>query len=268
MLKINNLEMIFNEGTPLRKKALNNISLTLNEGDFVSVIGSNGAGKSTLLNCISGSYESLKGDIILDGVSIKKLKEYKRAKDIGRLFQDPLKGTAPSMSIQENLELAYRRGKHNQSIYQKYFKTKISNSEKNFFKTKLSLLNLDLENRLSSKVGLLSGGQRQALTLLMATIIPPKLLLLDEHTAALDPKTAKHVMEITDNIIKENNIATLMITHNIKHALEYGNRLIMMNDGEVIYDFNKEEKEKLTLEDIMRLFAEKNSKELSDKMIL
>ncbi len=268
MLTIKGVSITFNKGLATERKALNKINLTLQDGDFVSVIGSNGAGKSTLLNCISGTYAIDEGSISLNHKEIQNMKEYKRAKHIGRLFQDPLKGTAPSMSIQENLELAYRRGSQNRNFFQKYLKTTISKEDTKLFKEKLQLLQLGLEDRMQNKVGSLSGGQRQGLTLLMATIIPPELLLLDEHTAALDPKTATQVMNITEDIIQEHNITTLMITHNIKHALEYGNRLIVMNEGSILFDFNQEEKSKLSVEDIMRLYAQASEKSFSDSMIL
>lgn len=268
MLTIKNLSITFNKDTVNEKKALNQLDLHLEEGDFVTIIGSNGAGKSTLLNCISGTYQSDEGSITLDNSNIHNLKEHKRAQYIGRLFQDPLKGTAPNMSIEENLELAYRRGNLQQSFYTRFLKVKISKKEKELFKEKLKLLDLGLEDRMKSKVGLLSGGQRQALTLLMATIIPPTLLLLDEHTAALDPKTATKVMDITNKIIKENNTTTFMITHNIKHALAYGNRMIVMSEGKIILDIDEEEKKKMSVEDVMKLYATLSVQEFSDKMIL
>lgn len=268
MLDVNNLTITFNKGTANEKKALDHLSLHLDKGDFVTIIGSNGAGKSTLLNCISGTYESDEGDILLDGKQIQYLKEHKRAKQIGRLFQDPLKGTAPNMSIEENLELAYRRGNPKQDIYNRFLKINLSKKEKNVFKEKIAHLGLGLEDRMNTKVRLLSGGQRQALTLLMATITPPTLLLLDEHTAALDPKTAAKVMDITNQIIQENKTTTLMITHNIKHALEYGNRMIVMSEGKILMEFNQEEKAKMSVEDVMKVYATTSAKELSDKMLL
>lgn len=268
MLDVKNLSITFNKGTINEKKALDNLNLTLNEGDFVTIIGSNGAGKSTLLNCISGTYISDSGTVTLDGKEIQYFKEHKRAKMIGRLFQDPLKGTAPNMSIQENLELAYRRGNPKNDIYHRFLKVSLSKAEKQSFKEKLAHLDLGLEDRMNAKVGLLSGGQRQALTLLMATINPPTLLLLDEHTAALDPKTAAKVMEITNKIVKENNTTTLMITHNIKHALAYGNRMIVMSDGKILMEFSEEEKKNMSVEDVMKVYAATSAKELSDKMIL
>ncbi|NBK98332.1 MAG: ATP-binding cassette domain-containing protein [Erysipelotrichia bacterium] len=268
MLNIKDLSITFHKGTINEKKALDRLNLTLNKGDFVTIIGSNGAGKSTLLNCISGTYVSDHGSIQLANQEIQYLKEHKRAKMIGRLFQDPLKGTAPNMSIQENLELAYRRGNPKNDIYHRFLKVNLTKSEKKAFKTRLAHLGLGLEERMHTKVGLLSGGQRQALTLLMATINPPTLLLLDEHTAALDPKTAAKVMAITDQIVKENNTTTLMITHNIKHALTYGNRMIVMSEGKILMEFNQEEKAKMSVEDVMKVYASTSAKEFSDKMIL
>ncbi len=268
MLEIKDMSITFNKGTVNEKKALDNLSLTLQDGDFVSVIGSNGAGKSTLLNGISGTCCCDNGKILLNGKEIQYVKEHKRAEMIGRLFQDPLKGTAPNMSIEENLELAYRRGNEKKDIYHRFLKIGLKKQEKEAFKKKLAQLGLGLEERMNSKVGLLSGGQRQALTLLMATINPPKLLLLDEHTAALDPKTAAKVMEITDTIIQKNHITTLMITHNIKQALQYGNRMIVMCDGKILMEFTKEEKASMSIEDVMKVYASANAKDLSDKMLL
>lgn len=268
MLNLKDVSITFNANTPNEKKALKGINLHLNKGDFVTIIGSNGAGKSTLLNCISGSLNIDSGSILLDGKEIHKQKEHKRAQMIGRLFQDPLMGTAPNMSIQENLELAYRRGNSHDSFYQRYLKLNISKEEKALFKEKLARLDLGLEDRMNSKVGLLSGGQRQALTLMMATINPPTLLLLDEHTAALDPKTAAKVMEITDKLIQENNTTTIMITHNINQALQYGNRMIVMSEGDIFMEFSEEEKKNMSVEDVMKIYASANIKELSDKMLL
>lgn len=268
MLSIKNLSIVFNEGTINERKALNQLNLTLEEGDFVTVIGSNGAGKSTLLNCISGTYQNSGGQIFLNEKPIHTMKEHRRSKFIGRLFQDPLMGTAPNMSIEENLELAYRRGNKKNDIYHRFLKINLTKEERQLFHQKVSSLNLGLEDRMKSKVGLLSGGQRQALTLMMATIIPPTLLLLDEHTAALDPKTAAKVMDITQKIIVENHTTTLMITHNIKQALEYGNRMIVMNEGKILMEFNEEEKKKMSVEDVMKVYASANAKELSDNMIL
>lgn len=268
MLRIRNLGVTFNEGTVNEKRALDNLNLDLEKGDFVTIIGSNGAGKSTLLNCISGSIINDQGTIELDGQEIQDRKEYKRAKQIGRLFQDPLKGTAPNMTIEENISLAYQRGNSENKIQQRFFKISLTKQEKEIVKEKLKHLNLGLDERFQTKVGLLSGGQRQALTLMMATINTPPLLLLDEHTAALDPKTADKVMAITDKLVKENQITTLMITHNIKQALEYGNRMIVMSKGRILMEFSQADKAKMTVEDIMKIYSQTAKQDLSDKMIL
>lgn len=261
MLEIKNVSVVFNKGTVDEKVALDNISLTLNDGDFVSIIGSNGAGKSTLLNVIAGNILSDSGRIINNNKDITFMKEYKRAKFIGRLFQDPLKGTAPSMSIEENLGLANSRGIHNR------FGFGVRKSNAHFFKDECRKLGLGLEDRMKSEVGLLSGGQRQALTLLMATIQTPELLLLDEHTAALDPKTSKKIMEITDEIVSRNKITTLMITHNIENALKYGNKTIVMNGGKILTVLEGEKRKNMTISDILNLYN--NSDEtLSDRVIL
>ena len=262
MLEIKHLTKIFNkeEGIENQKIALNNISLHINDGDFVTIIGGNGSGKSTLMNMISGVFEADEGEIIIDGVNVTKLSEYKRAPFLGRVFQDPNMGTAPNMSIIENLEIASRRGK--KSTLRWGFRTE---NEKRFQEI-LTSLNLGLENRLSQKVGLLSGGQRQAVTLVMATLNKPKLLLLDEHTAALDPKTAKKVLNLTEKIVNNEKITTLMITHNMRDALKYGNRLIMLSDGKIIVDVSGVEKSKLTIEDLLQKF-ETNGAEISDKLL-
>lgn len=263
MLKITNLHKTFNAGTVNAKKALNGLSLTIEDGDFVTVIGGNGAGKSTLLNAICGVWKPDEGKIELDGVDVTNMPEYKRAQFLGRVFQDPMKGTAPDMEIAENMAIAARRGKKRKLVWGC---TKANREE---YKKLLATLDLGLENRISSKVGLLSGGQRQAVTLLMATINRPKLLLLDEHTAALDPKTASKVLSITNKIVSENNLTTLMITHNMHDAIEYGNRLIMMHEGRVIVDVSGEEKKQLTIEQLLQLFEESSgSKFGSDKAIL
>lgn len=263
MLEIKNVHKTFNPGTVNEKHALNGINLTLNEGDFVTVIGGNGAGKSTMLNMIAGVYPVDCGSIIIDGQDVTKLPEYKRAKFLGRVFQDPMTGTAADMQIIENLALASRRGK---------FRTLapgVSKKEKAGYVELLKSLDLGLEDRLTSKVGLLSGGQRQAITLLMATLKKPKLLLLDEHTAALDPKTAHKVLELTTDIVAKNNLTTVMITHNMKDAIAIGNRLIMMNDGKIIYDVSGEEKKKLTTADLLEKFKITSGGELdNDRMIL
>ena len=237
MLDIINVNKSFNIGTPVQKDALNGLNLHLDKGDFVTVIGGNGAGKSTMLNAIAGVFPIEKGSIRIDGHDVTKAAEYKRAKYIGRVFQDPLKGTAGDMWIEENLAMALRRGKN------RGFRWGISNKERALFVDLLKPLDLGLESRLNAKVGLLSDGQRQALTLLMATIKEPKLLLLDEHTAALDPKTAKRVLDMTNEIVERSNLTTMMITHNMKDAIKYGNRLIMMNNGQIIFDIAGEEKE-------------------------
>lgn len=263
MLKINSIEKTFNLGTINEKKALDKVSLHLNPGDFVTIIGGNGAGKSTLMNAITGVWPVDNGSIILDGVNVTGLPEYKRAKFIGRVFQDPMMGTAPDMQIIENLALAYRRGK------KRTLKWGITKKEKEMFHEKLKILGLGLEDRMTSKVGLLSGGQRQALTLLMASLQTPKLLLLDEHTAALDPTTAAKVLQISEEIIERDKLTAMMITHNMNDAIVHGNRLIMMNNGQIIYDVQGEEKQKLTKADLMAKFAEIAGEDAeSDKMLL
>ena len=250
MLIMTNVRKTFNKGTINEKKALNGIDLTLNEGDFVTVIGGNGAGKSTMLNMIAGVYPIDSGKIEIDGVNISRQPEYKRAKYIGRVFQDPMKGTAAGMEIQENMALAFRRGQRRGLGWG------IRANEKDYYHDLLTRLGLGLQNRMSSKVGLLSGGQRQALTLLMATLQKPKLLLLDEHTAALDPQTARKVLDLTNEMVTEQNLTALMVTHNMKDAIRHGNRLIMMNKGEIIFDCRGEEKAKLTVEDLLEKFAQ------------
>ncbi len=263
MLKITNLHKTFNAGTVNAKKALNGLTLTINDGDFVTVIGGNGAGKSTMLNAISGVFLPDEGSIEIDGVDVTRVPEYKRAKYLGRVFQDPMKGTAPDMEIAENLSIAARRGTRRRLVWG------LPKKERESYKAVLAKLELGLEDRLSSKVGLLSGGQRQAVTLLMATLKKPKLLLLDEHTAALDPKTAAKVLEITEKIVKENNLTTLMITHNMRDAIRYGNRLIMMHEGRVIVDVSGEEKKNLTVEYLLELFTKASGSEFSnDRAIL
>lgn len=258
MLEIKNITKTFNPGTVNEKVALNDLSLTLKDGDFVTVIGGNGAGKSTLLNAISGVWKPDCGTISIDGNDITNMPEYKRAKFLGRVFQDPLLGTAAGMMIEENLALANRRGK------KRGLRWGITKSERAEYVKMLASLDLGLENRLTSKVGLLSGGQRQAVTLLMASLNQPKLLLLDEHTAALDPKTAAKVLEITDRIVTENKLTTVMITHNMKDAIAHGNRLIMMHEGRVIVDVEGEEKAKLTVEDLLGLFTKASGKEFAN----
>lgn len=248
MLDLKDLCLTFYPGTVNEKVALDHVSFHVEEGDFISVLGTNGAGKSTLLNVISGSLPNDSGSIILDGEDISTYPEYKRAKKIGRLFQDPLKGTAPNMTIEENLGLAYSRGKRTT------LSRAIKKGDRKFFIEKLKELNLGLEERITTNVGLLSGGQRQALTLLMATIVTPKLLLLDEHTAALDPKTATQVMEITDKIVKEHKITTLMITHNMRQALEYGNKTIILNEGKIVKVLEGEERASTSVEDLLQMY--------------
>ncbi|MBE6705556.1 MAG: ABC transporter ATP-binding protein [Ruminococcaceae bacterium] len=257
MLKITNIVKTFNPGTVNAKTALNGLNLELKDGDFVTVIGGNGAGKSTMLNAIAGVWKPDEGKIEIGGVDVTNMPEHKRAKFLGRVFQDPMKGTAPDMEIAENLSIAARRGKKRKLVWG------IKRSEREEYKKLLATLELGLEDRLSSKVGLLSGGQRQAVTLLMATLQKPKLLLLDEHTAALDPKTAAKVLELTDRIVNENKLTTVMITHNMRDALTHGNRLIMMHEGRVVVDVEGEEKKKLTVEDLLGLFAKASGKEFS-----
>lgn len=257
MLSLKNVSKTFNIGTVNEKKAIINLSLDVEEGDFITVIGGNGAGKSTLLNLIAGVYLPEQGTIELDGQNVTRLKEFKRAKYLGRVFQDPMMGTAANMEIQENLALAYRRGKFRGLSWG------VTRKDKTEFKKQLKILGLGLEDRMTAKVGLLSGGQRQALTLLMATMKKPKVLLLDEHTAALDPKTAEKVLSVTEELTSMNNLTTIMITHNMKDAIRYGNRLIMMNEGNIIYDVRGEEKKNLTVAQLLEKF-----KIESDKMLM
>ena len=263
MLKVQEIYKTFNPGTVNAKTALNGLSLTLHEGDFVTVIGGNGAGKSTMLNAVAGVWPVDAGKIIIDGIDVTHLPEYKRAAYLGRVFQDPMTGTAATMQIEENLALAGRRGK---------FRTLmpgITKSEREEYRERLKILDLGLEDRMTSKVGLLSGGQRQALTLLMATLKKPKLLLLDEHTAALDPKTAAKVLQATDRIVEMDHLTTMMITHNMKDAIQHGNRLIMMKDGQIIYDVSGEEKKHLTVEQLMSLFSRASGSDVvNDKLLL
>lgn len=263
MFDIIHVEKTFNPGTVNEKKALNGIDLHLDEGDFVTVIGGNGAGKSTMLNMIAGVYPVDCGSIVVDGEDITRLPEYKRAKYLGRVFQDPMTGTAGDMQIEENLALAARRGK------KRTLRIGITAKERKEYKELLKILDLGLEERLTAKVGLLSGGQRQALTLLMATLKKPKLLLLDEHTAALDPKTARKVLDITEEIVEKNNLMTIMITHNMADAIRVGNRLIMMHEGRIVVDVKGEEKKKLTIEQLLQMFeASSGSQFTSDKVML
>lgn len=263
MLKITNLHKTFNPGTVNAKKALDGLTLHIKEGDFVTVIGGNGAGKSTMLNAIAGVWKPDLGTIEIDGINVTAIPEYKRAKYLGRVFQDPMKGTAADMEIEENLSIAARRG------IRRTLKWGCTNAEREEYKKLLATLELGLENRLSSKVGLLSGGQRQAVTLLMASIKKPKILLLDEHTAALDPKTAAKVLAITDKIVNENKLTTLMITHNMRDAIKHGNRLVMLHEGRVIIDVSGEEKAKLTVEDLLEMFNKASGTHFSnDRAIL
>ena len=262
MLELKNISVVFNQGTVNEKIALSHVNLELEKGDFVTIIGSNGAGKSTLFQTISGAVEATEGQVILNGQDLSHMPEYKRSRFIGRLFQDPLKGTAPSMTIEENLSLASQRGQH-------FRLTLFSHKHKQEMKQALAELNLGLEERLDMKVGTLSGGQRQALTLLMATYVKPELLLLDEHTAALDPKTAAKVLHITEQIIEQDQLTALMITHNMKDALRMGNRLVMMHDGKIIFDVEGEEKKKLTVSDLLEKFQIASGDELAnDRMLL
>ncbi len=263
MLKITDLQKTFNPGTINAKTALDGVDLYLEDGDFVTVIGGNGAGKSTLLNAIAGVWKPDFGTIEIDGQDVTNMPEHKRAQFLGRVFQDPMMGTAPDMEIAENLAIAARRGT------KRKLKWGCRKAERETYKQLLADLELGLEDRLSSKVGLLSGGQRQAVTLLMATLRRPKLLLLDEHTAALDPKTAAKVLELTDRIVQENKLTTLMITHNMQDAIDHGNRLIMMNEGKIIIDVSGEEKAKLTVPDLLALFAQNSGRAFAnDRAIL
>lgn len=263
MLEIENVHKTFNIGTINEKIALNGVDLKLNEGDFVTIIGGNGAGKSTTLNAIAGVWLVDQGKIIVDGTDITRLPEHKRAAYLGRVFQDPMIGTAATMSIEENMAIAARRGER------RSFGWGISKKEREEYKEKLKQLGLGLEERLSSRVGLLSGGQRQAITLLMAALKKPKLLLLDEHTAALDPKTAAKVLEISDKIIAENGLTAMMVTHNMKDAIVHGNRLIMMHEGKIIYDVSGEEKKSLSVSDLLAKFEEASGGEFAnDRMLL
>lgn len=263
MLELRNVTKVFNPGTVNEKVAINDISLKLNDGDFVTVIGSNGAGKSTMLNLVAGLWQPDSGKIEIDGIDVTKMPEHKRAKYLGRVFQDPRDGTASDMNIEENLAIAARRGKKHT------LKWGITRKERETYKELLAGLGLGLEDRMTSKVGLLSGGQRQAITLLMASLECPKILLLDEHTAALDPKTAKTVLDLTDKIVRENHLTTLMVTHNMKDAIAHGNRLIMMNNGRVLLDIKGEEKMNLTIEELLEKFNQSSGEEFaSDKALL
>ena len=263
MLKIENVCKTFNAGTVNEKKALKSLNLHLEPGDFVTVIGGNGAGKSTMLNSVAGAFGVDEGKILIDGVDVTHLPEYKRAQYIGRVFQDPMMGTAATMQIEENLALAARRGR------KRGLKIGITKAERESYRQQLKILDLGLEDRMTAKVGLLSGGQRQALTLLMATLRKPKLLLLDEHTAALDPKTAEKVLDATERIVAKDKLTTVMITHNMRDAIAHGNRLIMMYDGKILIDVSGEEKKNLTVEQLLALFSKASgSDEADDKLLL
>ncbi|MDO4522918.1 MAG: ABC transporter ATP-binding protein [Eubacteriales bacterium] len=263
MLRVNGVKKTFNPGTVNEKKALTGLDLILHDGDFVTVIGGNGAGKSTMLNAIAGVWPVDEGEILIDGVNVTRLPEYKRANYLGRVFQDPMTGTAASMQIEENMALASRRGQR------RTLRSGITGEERNRYREKLKILDLGLEDRLTAKVGLLSGGQRQALTLLMATLKKPKVLLLDEHTAALDPKTAAKVLEATDKIIAKDKLTAIMITHNMKDAIAHGNRLVMMHEGHIIYDVSGEEKKRLHVSDLLQKFEQASGGEFAnDRMIL
>ena len=262
MLDIQNLSKTFNPGTVNEKKALSSLSLHLDEGDFVTIVGSNGAGKSTLFNAIAGSFYADEGSISLAGKDITFVPEHERSRCIGRLFQDPLRGTAPSMTIEENLALAYLRAAHGNPF------SRISKKDKEFFAEQLKQLDMGLEDRMKNPVGLLSGGQRQAVTLMMATIVPPKLLLLDEHTAALDPGTAEKVSELTRKIVERDHITTMMITHNMQQSLEMGNRTIMMDEGRIVLDLKGEERAGMTVDGLLALFRARSEKEGDNDRLL
>ncbi len=262
MLSVKRVTKIFNAGTINKKIALHDVSFKLDEGDFATMIGSNGSGKSTLLNCIAGVYQVDRGLITIDGMDMTRLSEYRRAAKLGRVFQDPMMGTASDMEIEENLALALRRGQRRSLSWG------ITHKEREYYRELLKKLGLGLENRLNIKVGLLSGGQRQALTLLMATLKKPKLLLLDEHAAALDPRTAKKVLELTDRIVEEGNLTTLMVTHNMRDAINHGNRLLMMYEGQIILDIREKEKQKLTVEDLLARFESASGREFAEDRAL
>ncbi len=264
MLKIKNVKKTFNMGTVNEKTAVSNLNLTLNKGDYVTIVGSNGAGKSTLFNAVAGDFYVDEGAIELDNKDITYTAAYKRSRQMGRLFQDPMRGTAPSMTIEENLALCYlRTAKHSKAFF-----ARISKKDKEMFKQHLSGLDMGLEDRMKQPVGLLSGGQRQALTLLMATMTPPKLLLLDEHTAALDPVTAEKVLQITDDTVKQHNLTCMMITHNLNHALARGNRTLMMDGGKIILDVSGEERKNITVDELLKRFKDGAGKALDNDRIL
>lgn len=263
MLEIRKAVKIFAKGTPNEHVALNGPSLTLNKGEFVTIVGSNGAGKSTLFNAICGTFFLDSGKVFLDGEDITYKKEHKRSHVIGRVFQDPMKGTAPGMTIEENIALAYSRAKGSG------FRFALNRKDVEFFRSALEEFGMGLEDRMKTKVGLLSGGQRQVVTLLMCTLVPPKLLLLDEHTAALDPATARKVMDITCSIVKKYNLTTMMITHNLKSAMETGSRTIMMDSGSIILDLDENERSSMTLDDLLNMYSDKTSQSFdNDRMLL
>ncbi len=263
MLEIKNAVKVFSKGTPNEHTALNNLNLTLKSGDYVTVVGSNGAGKSTMFNAICGSFWLDSGQVVLDGKDISFVPEYKRAAYIGRVFQDPMKGTAPNLTIEENIALAYARARKGRLAFA------VTKKDREMFAQALSEFGMGLEDRMKTKVGLLSGGQRQVVTLLMCTLVPPKLLLLDEHTAALDPATAEKVMEITNNIVHKNNLTTLMITHNLSSALVTGSRTIMMDEGSIILDVSGEQREGMSLDDVLNMYSLKRNKVFdNDRMLL
>lgn len=264
MLQLKHIEKTFNPGTVNEKRALTDLNLDLKDGDFATIVGSNGAGKSTMFNAITGAFYVDEGQIILDGEDITYKKEYLRSHEIGHLFQDPLRGTAPGMTIEENMALAYLRAK---TMRNQYF-SRINKTDKEKFREQLALLDMGLEDRMKQPVGLLSGGQRQALTLLMATMVTPKILLLDEHTAALDPATAAKVLALTRQIIAERKITALMVTHNMHQALELGNRTLMMDAGSIIFDVSGAEREKLTVDDLLEKFKENAGRQLDNDRIL
>ena len=263
MLDLKNISKTFNPGTVNEKVALENVNLHLDDGDFATIVGSNGAGKSTLFNAIAGEFIADTGTITLDGRDITFLPDFKRSKAIGRMFQDPLRGTAPHMTIEENLALAFLRASGHTSVF-----SRINKKDRELFAEKLSALGLGLEDRMKQPVGLLSGGQRQALTLMMATMVPPKLLLLDEHTAALDPATAEKVLELTKSIVAEKKITCLMVTHNMHQALELGNRTLMMDSGRIVFDVKGEERSRMTVDDLLEKFRENAGKNLDNDRIL
>jgi putative ABC transport system ATP-binding protein len=262
MLLVKDVCKSFFPGTINEKIALKDVTVEMQEGEFVTLIGGNGAGKSTLLNCVAGVYGVNRGSVYVDDIDVTRLPEHKRAAMLGRVFQDPMMGTAANMGIEENLALAYRRGE------KRGLRWGITRKERELYRRHLERLELGLEDRMDIKVGLLSGGQRQALTLLMATLKKPKVLLLDEHTAALDPKTAQRVLEITQQLVEENNLTTMMVTHNMRDAIKYGNRLIMMHEGQIVLDINGEEKKKLTVEDLLRRFGQVSGEEFANDRAL